>query len=63
VKQIMENGQRRAEELEAQTRHFYTEVLPNDPDYKAAGLDLKTISYIPSPDGRELIPVAQKFEQ
>jgi hypothetical protein len=63
VQQVIDNGQRRSAELEQRRIEFYTNTIANDADYKAQGLDLKAISYVPSPDGTELVPAMQRFEQ
>ena len=63
VQQVLDNGQRRGQELEQRRVEFYTQTISQDPDYKAAGFDVKNITYIPSPDGTELIPAMQRFEQ
>lgn len=59
IEQVLDNGQKRAADLERIRVEFFQITLANDPDYK---LDLKNITYFPSPDGTELIPAMQRFE-
>lgn len=61
VQQVIDNGQRRATELEQKRIAFYTGTIAKDPDYAGQGLDMKAITYMPSPDASELVPAAQRY--
>lgn len=60
VQEVVNQGQRRAQENIEASRKFWTETLAKDPDYN---LNLETVQYEPSADGSQLVPTLQRFKR